>query len=75
MGRESLMNAERAAGFALATSDELLGICPAVIVRDGPTPKDVVKPALERAAAKPAVPRPRRLSLFSYFPSWTAAKA
>lgn len=43
MGKELLFSAERAAGYAMATSDELLGIKAPVISASAPLPRDVVK--------------------------------
>ncbi len=68
MSRGSLNDAVRAAGYAMATSEELLDIPQRTVVRPQPEARDVVRPAPQAADRQTVLTEPRTLRTF--FGTW-----
>ena len=74
MGSEKLNKAVRAAGFVMVPDDQMNAGTIVKSLAPTPTPKDVIKPNLERAAQQ-ASPRRLRISFSDLLPAWPTAKA
>lgn len=68
MSRGSLNDAVRAAGYAMATSEELLDIPQRTVVRPQPEARDLARPVPQTVDRKPVLSEPRTLRTF--FGTW-----